>query len=79
MEISNTLKYVPTSCGQFGFKLIDGRSVVYDTMQNEMWEFIQDKEGSDRIYRPGTFFFSKNGKKVYLFAQVSIRKIRNFF
>jgi len=65
MEISDTLKYAPTSSGRFGFKPTDGRLVVYDNTRNEMWEFVQDKEGGDRIYGPGIFIFSKNGKKVY--------------
>lgn len=65
MEISYTLKYAPSSSERFGFKITDGRLVVYDVEQNEMWEFIQDKEGSERIYGPGTFVFAKGGRKVY--------------
>jgi hypothetical protein len=30
-----------------------------------MWEFVQDKEGSDRIYGSGTFVFASGGKRVY--------------
>jgi WD40 repeat protein len=65
MEISDTLKYAPSSSGRFGFKPTDGRLVVYDTGLNEMWEFIQDKEGSARTFGSGTFVFSKDGKRVY--------------
>ena len=65
MEISDTLKYAPSSSGRFGFKPTDGRLVVYDTGRNEMWEFIQDKEGSARTFGSGTFVFSKDGKRVY--------------
>jgi WD40 repeat protein len=65
MEISDTLKYAPTSSARFGFKPTDGILVVYDTGRNEMWEFIQDRKGGDRTLRPGTFIFAKNGKRVY--------------
>ena len=64
IEISD-VAYAPGSGGRFAFKPTDGRLVVYDTAQNEMWEFIQDKEGSARIYGSGSFVFGKNGKKVY--------------
>jgi WD40 repeat protein len=65
MEISDTLKYAPTSRGRFGFKPIDGRLVIYDAKRNEMWEFIQDKEGDARIFGSGIFIFTQDGKRVY--------------
>ena len=40
MEISDTLRYAPLSGERFGFKLNDGRVVIYDGGRNEMWEFI---------------------------------------
>jgi len=65
MEISDTLKYAPGSGAQFGFKPTDGRLVVYDSVQNKMWEFIQDKEGSAGVYGDGVFVFSRDGKRAY--------------
>jgi WD40 repeat protein len=60
-----TLKYAPSPGGRFAFKPTDGRLVVYDIGKNEMWEFIQDKEGSDRVFGSGTFVFTKDGRRVY--------------
>ena len=65
IEIGDSLKYAPTSSTRFGFTP-PGRLVVYDSGRNKMWEFIQDRKGSDRTSNGSdTFLFAKNGERVY--------------
>jgi WD40 repeat protein len=59
------INHAPSPVRRFGFKPTDGRLVVYDTDLNEMWEFVQDKEGSERIFGSGPFIFADGGKRVY--------------
>jgi WD40 repeat protein len=59
LEISDTLRHAGA---RFGFKVVDGRVVVYDAAGNQMWEFA---EGGEQVFGAGHFVFGRGGRRVY--------------